>query len=581
MDTIGAETATTLPLASAGSTMTRIAGMAGNRGRNLLNVADRRPGGAELAVVLTTSEDAPVLEAAAERGIPTEIVPLEDGMSRREHEEAVNAALSEHEYDLVCLDGYMRILSDTFLDVQPTTLNVHPSLLPSFPGMDAWGDALDAGVSVTGCTVHVVTDATDGDGNVIEREVDGGPIVTQEPVPIYEGDDEEILKERVLYEAEFRAYPRAVTWFAEGAVDVDHEAGTVTVDADVSSPDDADHDGLPARRLVSNDRVDTLRYGENPHQDAAVYADYTCDEASVVHADQLNEGAKALSYNNYNDADGALNLIKEFDEPAAAVIKHTNPAGCATADTLAEAYEKALSTDPMSAFGGIVALNRECDAATAEQVIDSFKEVVVAPGYTDDALDVLCEKENLRVLDVGREARSASERASGEQPRALGERTERFTEKPLVGGRLVQERDTQSISVGDLEVVTEREPTDEELESMVFAWQTLKHVKSNGILFTKGTETVGVGMGQVSRVDAVRLAAMKAEEHAEGKNAEDAVMASDAFFPFPDGIEEAAKAGIEAVVQPGGSVNDDDVIAAADEHGMAMAFTGQRSFRHD
>ncbi|WP_090621421.1 bifunctional phosphoribosylaminoimidazolecarboxamide formyltransferase/IMP cyclohydrolase [Natrinema salaciae] len=545
--------------------MTRIAGMAGNRGRNLLNIADRRPGGAEFAVVLTNSEDAPVLEAAAERGIPTEVVPLEDGMSRREHEEAVLEALSGYEFDLVCLDGYMRILSDTFLDEAPTTLNVHPALLPSFPGMDAWSDALEAGVSVTGCTVHVVTDATDEDGAVVESEVDGGPIVTQEPIPVYEGDDEDGLKARVLYEGEFRAYPRAVKWFAEGAIDVDLEAGEVAVDADVASTDADDHDGLPARRLVSDDRANTLRYGENPHQDAAVYTDYTCDEASVVHADQLNEGAKALSYNNYNDADGALNLIKEFDEPAAAVIKHTNPAGCATADSLAEAYEKALSTDPMSAFGGIVALNRECDAETAEQIVDSFKEVVVAPGYTDDALEVLFEKENLRVLDVGE----------------LGERTERFTEKPLVGGRLVQERDLQSISADDLEVVTEREPTDAELETMAFAWQTLKHVKSNGICFADGTETVGIGMGQVSRVDAVRLAAMKADEHAEGKDAAGAVMASDAFFPFPDGIEEAAEAGIEAVVQPGGSVNDEDVIEAADEHGMAMAFTGQRSFRHD
>ncbi|MDQ2049938.1 bifunctional phosphoribosylaminoimidazolecarboxamide formyltransferase/IMP cyclohydrolase [Natronolimnohabitans sp. A-GB9] len=545
--------------------MTRIAGMAGNRGRNLLNIADRRPGGAELAVVLTNDEDAPVLEAATERGIPTEVVPIEDDMDRQSHEEAVLEALADYEFDLVCLDGYMRILSDTFLDEAPTTLNVHPALLPAFPGMDAWGDALEADVSVTGCTVHVVTDATDEDGDVIEAEIDAGPIVTQEPIPVYEGDDEDSLKERVLYEGEFRAYPRAVKWFAEGAVDVDTEAGEVTVDADVATTEEGDHDGLSNRRLVSSDRVDTLRYGENPHQDAAVYADYTADEASVVHAEQLNEGAKGLSYNNYNDADGALNLIKEFDEPAAAVIKHTNPAGCATADSLADAYEKALSTDPMSAFGGIVALNRECDAETAEEIIDSFKEVVVAPGYTDDALEVLFEKENLRVLDVGE----------------LGERTERFTEKPLVGGRLVQERDLQSITVDDLEVVTEREPTDEELESMVFAWQTLKHVKSNGILFADGTETVGIGMGQVSRVDAVRLAAMKADEHAEGKDAEGAVMASDAFFPFPDGIEEAADAGIEAVVQPGGSVNDDDVIEAADEHGMAMAFTGQRSFRHD
>ena len=572
-------TAITLLFAAGDSSMIRLAGLAGNRGRNLLNIADRAAGGAELAVVLTNGTEAPVLDEAAARDIPTEIVPLEDGMDRREHERAVLDALSSYEFDLVCLDGYMRILSETFLSAAPTTINVHPSLLPSFPGMDAWGDALDAGVAVTGCTVHVVTDATDEEGNVIEEEIDAGPIVTQEPVPVYEGDTRETLKERVLYEGEFRAYPRAVRWFAEDAVTIQREddapgdaviadSGGVTVTVEA---DDAGEGGLPARRLVSGDRHATLRYGENPHQEAAVYVDHTCEEASVVHAEQLNEGAKALSYNNYNDADGALGLIKEFDEPAAAVIKHANPAGCATADSLPEAYERALATDPMSAFGGIVALNRTCDAATAELIVDSFKEVVVAPGYTDAALAVLCGEENLRVLDVGSFDRD------GIRPDPV----ERFTEKPIVGGRLVQERDRQSISVEDLEVVTDREPTDAELETMVFAWGTLKHVKSNGILFAKGTETVGIGMGQVSRVDAVRLAAMKADEHADGKDSEGAVMASDAFFPFPDGIEVAAEAGIAAVVQPGGSVNDDDVIATANDHGMAMAFTGQRSFRHD
>ncbi|ODR81929.1 phosphoribosylglycinamide formyltransferase, partial [Haladaptatus sp. W1] len=457
-----------------------------------------------------------------------------------------------------CLDGYMRILTDEFLDDAPTTLNVHPSLLPSFPGMDAWGDALDAGVSTTGCTVHVVTDATDDAGEVDHSKVDSGPIVTQEPVPVYDGDDEESLKERVLYQGEFKAYPRAVRWFAEGDAAVDFDANAVRVETDAD-------DALPARKVETFDRAASLRYGENPHQDAALYADATCEEASVVHAEQLNEGAKALSYNNYNDADGALNLIKEFDRPAAAVIKHTNPAGCAVADSLAEAYERALSTDAKSAFGGIVALNRECDDATATQIVDSFKEVVVAPGYTDDALATLCEKKNLRVLDVSE----------------LGEITETHTEKDLVGGRLVQERDMQAPTHEDLDVVTEREPTDEQLDSLLFAWQTIKHVKSNAILFATGTETVGVGAGQVSRVDAVQIAKMKADRDAEGKDADGAVMASDAFFPFPDAIEEAAEAGIEAVIQPGGSVNDDDVIEAADEHDMAMVFTGSRCFRHD
>ncbi|MFB6223933.1 MAG: bifunctional phosphoribosylaminoimidazolecarboxamide formyltransferase/IMP cyclohydrolase [Haloarcula sp.] len=525
----------------------KLAGMASNRGRNLMNIADRAPGDASFAVVLTNDADAPVLEAAAERGIPTEVVERDDDEPREAHEERVLDALSEYDFDLVTLDGYMRILSETFLDNTTTTLNVHPSLLPNFAGKDTHEQVLDAGVKVTGCTVHVV-----------DESVDGGPIVTQEPVPVFEDDDEASLKERVLYEGEFTAYPRVIEWFANDHVTIDWDEGTVAV-ADDNGGD------FPARRIVSDDLETSLRYGENPHQNAALYTDTTVSEASVVHAEQLNEGAKALSYNNYNDADGALNLIKEFEEPAAAVIKHTNPAGCATADSVADAYEKALSTDPMSAFGGIVALNRECDAATAEQIIDSFKEVVVAPGYTDAALDVLFEKENLRVLDVNDNF----------------EVTDNLTEKPLVGGRLVQERDTQRLAADDLEVVTEREPTDEQLESMLFAWHTLKHVKSNGILFANGTETVGIGMGQVSRVDAVRLAAMKADEHAEGKDAEGAVMASDAFFPFPDGIEEAADAGIEAVIQPGGSKNDESVIEAANEHDMAMVFTGQRSFRHD
>ncbi|QSG07209.1 bifunctional phosphoribosylaminoimidazolecarboxamide formyltransferase/IMP cyclohydrolase [Halapricum desulfuricans] len=525
----------------------KLAGMASNRGRNLLNIADRAPGGAEFAVALSNDPDAPVLEQARERGIPTEVVPKDEDETRREHELRVQEALEAYEFDLITLDGYMRILTEEFVESQPTILNVHPSLLPAFPGMDAHEQVLEAGVRQTGCTVHVV-----------DETVDGGPIVTQEPVPVFEGDGVDDLKERVLYRGEFKAYPRAVRWFAEDRVTVDREAGTVSVEGD--------EDGtFPTRRVSSEDRVADLRYGENPHQDAALYADPTCEEASVVSAPQLNEGAKGMGYNNYNDADAALNIVKEFDEPACAVIKHTNPAGAAVADSISEAYADALSTDPKSAFGGIVALNRECDDATAEQIVESFKEVVVAPGYTDDALEVLFEKDNLRVLDV-------SDRF---------EPTETLTEKDLVGGRLVQERDLQSLSPDDLEVVTDRAPTDEQLESMLFAWQTIKHVKSNAILFAKGTETVGVGAGQVSRVDAVEIAKMKAESDAEGKDAEGAVMASDAFFPFPDGIEAAAEAGIEAVIQPGGSVNDDDVIEKADELGMTMVMTGTRCFRHD
>jgi len=526
----------------------KLAGMASNRGRNLLHIADRAPGGAEYAVVLSNHADAPVLEAAAERGIPTAVVERGDGESREDHEARVLDALDDYEVDLVTLDGYMRVLTASFLDATPTVLNVHPSLLPAFPGDDAHEQVLDAGVRVTGATVHVV-----------DETVDGGPVVTQEPVPVFEDDDAASLKARVLSDAEFRAYPRAVSWFAGGTARV--EGGSVTVDADV----DAD---FPVRRIEGADRAADLRYGENPHQDAAVYGDATCAEPNVVSADQLNEGAKALSYNNYNDADGALDLIKEFEEPTAAVIKHTNPAGCASADSLVEAYERALATDPMSAFGGVVALNRPCDEATAKAIVESFKEVVVAPGYESAALDVLTGEDDLRVLDVGGDELGPDVRG------------ERFTDQSLVGGRLVQERDAWAPAPDDLEVVTEVEPTDAQVETMCFAWKVLKHVKSNGIVFASGTETVGVGVGQVSRVDAVRLAARKAEEDAEGKTAEGAVMASDAFFPFPDGVEAAADAGIEAVIQPGGSVNDEAVIAAADERGVAMAFTGRRTFRH-
>ncbi|QKY18943.1 bifunctional phosphoribosylaminoimidazolecarboxamide formyltransferase/IMP cyclohydrolase [Halolamina sp. CBA1230] len=537
----------------------KIAGIAGNRGRNLLHIADIAPGGAELSVVVANGEDAPVLDGAQERDIPNVAVERGPDESRESHEERILDVLAEHEFDLVCLDGFMRILSPEFLDSVNTVLNVHPSLLPAFPGADAHGQVIDADVRTAGATVHVATEA-----------LDEGPIVTQESVPVFEDDDEGSLKERVLYEAEFEAYPRAIRWFAEGKVEIQRNEQGDPVDVDIASDTKGD---LPTRRTVSNRREDTLRYGENPHQDAAVYASDASEEPSVVHAAQRNEGAKDLSYNNYNDADAALSLVKEFEAPAAAVIKHTNPAGCATADSLAEAYRDALSTDAKSAFGGIVALNRECDAETAAAVADSFKEVVVAPGYTDDALDALTEKENLRVLDVGNRAENGR----------LGpeDRTERFSEKALVGGRLVQERDRSTLTRDDLEVVTEREPTDEQIETMLFAWKTLKHVKSNGILIADGTETVGVGMGQVSRVDAVTLAAMKAENDAEGKSAEGAVVASDAFFPFPDAVEEAAEAGVEAVIQPGGSVNDDDVIEAANELGLAMVFTGQRAFRHD
>lgn len=532
MDTMRGVNRNAFRPAGALSSMFQVAGFSSGIGAGLLGIHDRGPGGASVSVVVSDRE-APVIEAASERGIPTEMVS---------DDAELRAILDAHDPDVVCLDGFIPEIPAPIREAAPVLLNAHRSLLPGFPTDDPVGDALSAGVRVTGVTVHAVTDNHE-------------PIITQEPVAVYVEDTKESLAERIAWEGTARAYPRAVRLFAEGRVSV---GDWVSIDGDTGGE-------FPARRFVSDDRVRDLRYGENPHQSAALYGDSTVDEPSVVGADQINEGAKALSYNNYNDADAALNLIKEFDQPAAAVIKHTNPAGCAVADTIGDAYDRALRTDPMSAFGGIVALNRVCDVKTARHITESFKEVVIAPGYSADARDTLCAEENLRVLDIG----------------GLTGRREPIVEKPLVGGRLVQERDAQRLNPEDLEIVTEREPTDEQVKTMLFAWQTIKHVKSNAILFATGTETVGIGMGQVSRVDAVRIAAFKARDHAEGKSPEGAVMASDAFFPFPDGIERAVDAGITAVIQPGGSVNDEEVIAAANEHGIAMAFTGQRCFRHD
>lgn len=524
--------------------MVSIAGFASNRGRNLRNIDDLRPGGASIEVIVANHADAPIIEEAAERGIPTIIVERDDDEPREEHERRILAELEDFSFDLVCLDGYMRILSGSMLDDLPVVLNVHPSLLPSFIGMDAWGDALDAGVAVTGCTVHIVTE-----------EVDEGPIVTQEPVPIKPDDTVSKLKDRILYDAEFKAYPRAVRWFAEDRVTVLPDRRSVSVEPTSTSFDELD--------IVTGDQHYSLRYGENPHQDAAVYSDPTRDGPSVADAIERNPSTKDLSYNNVHDADAAYRIALEFDRPACAVIKHANPAGVATASSLSAAYDAALATDAMSAFGGIVALNEPCDRETAMAITDSFKETVIAPGYTEGALEELRAREALRVLEVPHIDRHPS-----------------VLRRSILGGYLVQDRDTAGLEEEELEVVTEVDPEPGQIKSMLFGWRVAKHAASNAIVLADGTETVGIGQGQVSRVDAVELAIKKAREHAEAKGPRGSILVSDGFFPFPDGIEVAAKAGIEAVVQPGGSRNDDEVIAAADDAGLAMAFTGRRCFRH-
>jgi phosphoribosylaminoimidazolecarboxamide formyltransferase / IMP cyclohydrolase len=325
----------------------------------------------------------------------------------------------------------------------------------------------------------------------------------------------------------------------------------------------------PARRVIAGTLADALRYGENPHQWGAFYR--TAEQRfGVATATQVQ--GKELSYNNLNDADAAYELVAEFDPQATAavaIIKHANPCGVAVAATLKEAYAKALACDPESAFGGVIALNRSLDADAAREIVEIFTEVIIAPDASDEARSIVAGKKNLRLLLAGGLA----------DPKAPG-----LTFRSLSGGFLVQARDN-GVAEADLKIVTKRTPTAAELADMMFAFTVAKHVKSNAIVYAKDGATVGIGAGQMSRVDSARMAAWKGEQAAKAARletslTEGSVAASDAFFPFPDGLQAIAAAGATAVIQPGGAMRDAEVIAAADEAGLAMVFTGMRHFRH-
>lgn len=308
-------------------------------------------------------------------------------------------------------------------------------------------------------------------------------------------------------------------------------------------------------------KVQNLRYGENPHQRAAFYREAASSGANLANAQQLQ--GKELSFNNIGDTNAALDCVKRFADNACVIVKHANPCGVAVAPTPLEAYERAYATDPESAFGGIIAFNRELDAATANAIIErQFVEVIIAPAVSDDARSALAGKANVRVLVTGPFTGADSA----------------FHYQRVAGGLLVQDNDVALVGSEDLQVVSAREPTPTELSDMLFAWKVAKYVKSNAIVYAKDGQTIGVGAGQMSRVNSARIAAIKAE-HA-GLEVRGSVMASDAFFPFRDGIDNAAQVGIAAVIQPGGSMRDKEVIEAADEHGMTMVFTGMRHFRH-
>ena len=316
---------------------------------------------------------------------------------------------------------------------------------------------------------------------------------------------------------------------------------------------------LPQRIHIALERRQTMRYGENPHQAAALYIPAGRVPAGFAGAKQLQ--GKELSYNNLVDLDAALGVASEFKRPAVAIVKHNNPCGAAEQDSLREAYLKALECDPVSAFGGVLAFNRPLGAATAEEVAKLFVECIAAPGFDAGSLEKFAAKKNLRLVEMPREAAPPE-----------------LELKRIAGAVLVQDSDRHELDPAELKVVTKRAPTDAEMRALLFAWKITKHVKSNAIVFAREGQTVGVGAGQMSRVDSVKIAVIKAATNK--LSLAGSVVGSDAFFPFPDGLEEAGKAGATAVIQPGGSVRDADVIAAADKLGMAMVFTGVRHFRH-
>ena len=321
---------------------------------------------------------------------------------------------------------------------------------------------------------------------------------------------------------------------------------------DINSFQLSENESFPQTLRLSFQKTLDLRYGENPHQKAAMYSDGS--GVGVANARQLQ--GKELSYNNIVDLQAAWDLAQEFDEPVCAIIKHTNPAGTATGKTLAEAYKRALECDPVSAFGGVIGVNRPVDADAAEEMHKLFLEVIAAPAFDDEAKARFAVKKNLRLVQVAPASQT-------------------WTLKNVSGGILLQDADVRPLQDIDLKVVTQRAPTPEETRAMLFAWKVCKHVKSNAIVYARDGQTVGVGAGQMSRVDSAKIGAMKAQLPLQGT-----VAASDAFFPFPDGVEEIAKAGATAIIQPGGSQRDPEVIAAADRLGLAMLFTGIRHFRH-
>jgi phosphoribosylaminoimidazolecarboxamide formyltransferase/IMP cyclohydrolase len=411
-------------------------------------------------------------------------------------------------------------------------------------------------VEKPGCTLETAVENIDiGGPTMLRAAAKNYPFVSVVTDP---ADYDTILKEmketggKVSEETNFRLAVKTFQLTARYDGAISNYLGKLDADGAVRNP-------FPETFTVQFARAQDLRYGENPHQAAAFYRENDPLLSAVSNARQLQ--GKELSYNNIMDSDAAWQAVSDFDKPAVVIMKHANPCGAAvTEDDLSEAYRKAMETDPVSAFGGIVALNRPVDRKTAEELAKTFLEVIIAPAFDDEARAILGSKKNVRVLEI---------------PIAAVTGSAGYDFRRVVGGLLVQERDREAFDIRKAKVVTKRRPTEAEYAALDFAWRVVKHVKSNAIVYATKDQLVGVGAGQMSRVDSVKIAKMKAQLPTQG-----AVLASDAFFPFRDGVDMAAEAGITAIIQPGGSVRDEEAIQAADEHGLTMIFTGVRHFKH-
>lgn len=465
-------------------------------------------------------------------------------LGRRGTDEAV---MSEHgisPIDLVCVNLYPFV---------KTTSDPSCTLEKAIENIDIGGPTMVRAAAKNHRDVAIVVNACDYDKVIAEMDANGGS-----------------LTYKTRFNLAIAAYEHTASYDAAIA----NYFGTMADDYGIVDPE-AEACDVPAegelklqKRLFPRTlnlnfvKLQGMRYGENPHQKAAFYKDMSLTNSSIATAVQFQ--GKELSYNNIADTDAAIECVREFlEEPCCVIVKHANPCGVAMADNLTDAYIKAFESDSESAFGGIIAFNRELDGKTAQAIVDrQFCEVIVAPSVTEEAKQAVAAKKNIRLLAIGE----------------LGERQPRYDFKRVNGGLLVQDADLVNVKREDLKVVTKRAPTDEELTELLFAWRVCKYTKSNAIVYTNSKRTLGIGCGQTSRVFSARIATIRAQD--ANLSLEGSALASDAFFPFRDGVDAAAKAGVKCIIQPGGSIRDEEVIQAADEHGIAMVFTGVRHFRH-